>query len=272
MLETVRKEWVAKVGLVFFVAVTLWWVTIFLSRVEGSSQNYLFGATYGLICLWGGFWGLVIARKWGGWSSVIGKAITVLSLGLFAQEFGQLIFSFYNIVLQVEVPYPSLADIGFFGTIPFYLYGIFLLAKAAGATFSLRTITNQLIAIILPTAILGLSYFIFLKDYEFDLIKPLQVFLDFGYPLGEAGYISVAILAYGLSRKLLGGLMRSKILFIIAAFIMQYIAEFNFLYQNTQGTWINGGYGDYLYFLAYSVMVFGLLQFKSVTRKIEVGV
>lgn len=269
MLEAIKKEWIAKVVIVWFLIITGWWVSLFLSDVQQTPQNYLFGATYGLINLWAAFCGLMIARKWGGWSSVIGRAISVLSLGLLAQEFGQLIFSYHNVFLGVEVPYPSLADIGFFGTIPFYIYGIYCLAKAAGVKFSLNTFINQFQALIIPVIILSASYFIFLREYTIDWSDQIKTFLDFGYPLGEAVYISIAILTFSLSRKLLGGVMRNKILFVVLAFILQYVAEFNFLFQNNNGTWVNGGYGDYLYFLAYTAMALGLIQFKTVLSKIE---
>lgn len=269
MLRILNKEWTAKLATVFFVLMTVWWVTIFLSGAKETFQNYLFAASYGIICLWGGFWGFVISKKWGGLSSTLGKAIISLSLGLLAQEFGQLIFSYYNVFLKVEIPYPSLADIGFFGSIPFYIYGMVLLAKASGAKFSLGTVINKIQAIFIPFILLIVSYFVFLSDYQFDSTSSLKTFLDFGYPFGEALYISVAILTYSLSRKFLGGVMRSRILFLIGAFGVQYAADFNFLYQNSRGTWINGGYGDFIYFLAYFVMTLGLIQLKTVLDKID---
>lgn len=269
MLKTLHKEWSAKVATVFFILMTIWWVSLFVSGAKETSQNYLFGATYGIISLWGGFWGLVISKRWGGFSSTIGRAIILLSLGLLAQEFGQLVFSYYNIFLKVEIPYPSLADFGFFGSIPFYIIGMVHLAKAAGSKFSLNTIVNKLQIVVVPLFMLVVSYLLFLRGYEFDFSDPLRVFLDFGYPFGEALYISVAILAYFLSRKILGGVMKSRILFLIGAFVMQYLADFNFLYQNSQGTWINGGYGDYIYFLAYFVMTLGLIQLKTVLDKLD---
>lgn len=269
MLKILTREWSAKVASVFFVLLSIWWLIIFISGTKETFQNYSFAATYGLICLWGGIWGLKISRRWGGFSSAIGKAIIFLSLGLLAQEFGQLVFSYYNIFLKIEIPYPSLADVGFFGSIPFYIAGMAYLARAAGSKFSLHTVVNKLQIVIIPLSMLLISYLLFLKDYEFDFSDPLKIFLDFGYPFGEALYISVAILAYFLSRKLLGGIMKNRILFLIGAFVVQYLADFNFLYQNSQGTWINGGYGDYIYFLAYFIMTLGLIQLKTVLDKLD---
>lgn len=265
MTGLIKKDIFVQASFVFFVLITVWWIFLFLSGAKESSANYFFGATYGFICIWGGLIGLLfVAPKWGGFESVIGRAISVLSLGLLMQEFGQLVFSYYNIFLQIPVPYPSIADIGFFGTIPFYIYGIYLIAKMSGAKFSLKKMKNQFLALLIPVVMLLITYAIFLRDYEFDFSDPLKIFLDFGYPFGEAIYISIAILAYGLTRNLLGGLMRGKILLIIVAFVLQYIAEFNFLWQSYNQTWLNGGYGDYLYFLAYFTMAIGIIQLKSV--------
>lgn len=241
---------------------------IFTTNFE-SPQNYYFAATYGLITVWGGIWGLIASKRWGGISSIMGKAVIVLSLGLLAQEFGQLVFSYYNLFLSVEIPYPSIADIGFFGSVLLYIYGIYLLSRASGIKFHLRAKFNQILAIFIPAVALIFSYILFLKGYQFDFSNLLKIILDFGYPLGEAVYISIAILIYILARKQLGGFMRSRILFIIAAFIAQYVAEFNFLFQNSRGTWVNGGYGDYLYFISYLIMTLGLIGLNSVFANIE---
>lgn len=270
MTELVKKDFFVQISFVFFAFITLWWLFLFFSGTQETDAHYFFGATYGLICLWGGVIGLLyVAPKWGGFQSIMGRAISVLSLGLLMQEFGQVVFSYYNIFLHTPVPYPSLADVGFFGTIPFYIYGIYLVAKMSGTKFSLNKMRNQLLVLIVPLVMLVITYAIFLRDYEFDFSDPVKVFLDFGYPFGEAIYISIALLAYGLTRNILGGVMRSKIVLIIAAFVLQYVAEFNFLWQSYNETWLNGGYGDYLYFLAYFVMAIAIIQLKSVVDNLK---
>src|SRR6185369_3281343 len=104
------------------------------------------------------------------------------------------------------------------------------------------------------------SYMIFLQGYEFDWSNPLRVFLDFGYPLGQAFYVSLAILVFILSKNFLGGLMRPKVLLILLAIAVQYIADYNFLYQAYNETWVNGGYGDYIYLISYFLMTFALIN------------
>lgn len=248
-----------KTAFILYLLLTFWWIFLYVSGLKENFNNYFFAAVYGFMALLGGIWGIRIAKGWGGVKSVMGRAIIFLSLGLFAEEFGQLVFSYYNIFLKVEVPYPSIADIGFFMNIPFYLYGGYLLLKASGGSLSIKSLRSQIQALGIPLAMLIISYLFFLQGYEFDFTKPLKIFLDFGYPLGQAMYVSIAILAFSLSRKTLGGVMRPKILLLIIAFIYQFAADFNFLYQNSSGTWYNGGYGDYLYLLAYFIMTLGIL-------------
>lgn len=271
-MQAVFSRFAAKLALAYFVLLTFWWGSIFVRFGSNtSSEHYIFAGTYGLVCFWGVLYGFSHSRRWGGFKSVVGRALIFLSVGLLLQEFGQLVFSYYNIFLKVEIPYPSLADVGFFGSIPFYVWGIILLAKASGIGFSLQRLRNRLQIVVIPVLMLLLTYYFFLKDYEFDWSPPLKVFLDFGYPFGQAIYISLAIETFTLSRRFLGGLMRSKILLVLLAFVGQFIADYNFLFQSSRGTWQNGGYGDYLYFLSYFLMTLGLIAFYDPEIKRLVG-
>ncbi|MEK6883904.1 MAG: hypothetical protein AABY22_30015 [Nanoarchaeota archaeon] len=221
------------------------------------------------MALFGAIFGSIISKSWGGFKSIVGRTIAFFSIGLFLQVFGQSVFSFYNLVLEVEIPYPSLADIGYFFSIPFYIFGVVLLGKASGAGLSFKSMGRKLQAILIPILALGLSYFIFLKGYEFDWSSPLRIFLDFGYPFGQAIYVSLALLVFLLSINFLGGMMRPKVLLILFALIVQYAADYNFLYQAYKGTWLNGGYGDYIYLLSYFLMTIALLNLGSVFEKIR---
>ena len=39
--------------------------------------------------------------------------------------------------------------------------------------------------------------------------------------------------------------MKNSLTFLMMALVVQYFADFNFLYQAANSTWINGGYGDF---------------------------
>ncbi len=247
------------VFLVFLFSAVWIYLNLFLNP-QNSDYNQLFAACYGLIALIGSVTGLLISKKWGGLGSAFGKAIYFFSFGLLLQEFGQLSYSYYIYYEHISVPYPSIGDIGYFGSIIFYILGIRYLAKVSGVRISLKSYMSKLQALFIPTAILALSYIIFLRNYEFDFTQPLKIFLDFGYPLGQATYVSLAILALLLTRQTLGGIMRNRILLILIALCVQYLADYTFLLQSTSGSWSAGGINDLIYMFSYAFMTLGILQ------------
>jgi hypothetical protein len=168
-------------------------------------------------------------------------------------------------VFKVSIPYPSVGDIGYFGSVLFYIYAALQLAKAAGAKFSLRSHSKKVVAAILPLALLVASYVVFLRNYQFDFSSmgsTVAVFLDFGYPLGQATYIAIALVTYLVSQKLLGGVMKKKILLLLFALLIQYIADFTFLYAAKNGSPFPGGANDFMYLLAYTIMALALNSFR----------
>lgn len=269
MIKTLFREWQAKLAFLIFFVFTIWWLSLQLSRNIESPYFDYFASTYCIMAIWGGFWGIKIAQKWGGYKSIMGKAIIFFSLGLFAQAFGQLAYSYYVMIKQIEVPYPSIGDLGYFGSIPLYIAGISYLAHASGISISLRSFRNQIAALVLPALILIVTYLIFLKDYTVDWSNPLTVLLDFGYPLGQSIYIAFALLTYLLSRSILGGKMKKRVILILLALCVQYCADFVFLYQANTGTWLAGGINDFMYFFGYFIMALGLLQLCTVYKELR---
>ena len=267
MLETIKKEWQAKFAIGLLILLTVWY---FVSPMLGTERYFGdFPSIYGVMALWGGFWGIVISRQWGFTKSIMGKAVLFFSLGLFAQEFGQIVYAYYSFFQHVEIPYPSIGDIGYFGSIPLYIYAVILLAQASGVRLGLKSVTNKILLVLIPVVMLGVGYFLFLQDYIVDWSDPVRVFLDFGYPLGQAIYIAIAILTYSLTRGVLGGVMKSKILFFLFALVVQFLADYVFLIQAYYGAWLAGGFNDYMYLLAYFFMTLAILQLKTVRDTLQ---
>lgn len=260
MIDAFQKEIRLRIAVLVFIFYTTWWIILQVSGAHGTQFHELFSDTYGVAALIGALVGYSVAENWGGWKSKMGKAIILFSLGLLAQAFGQFVYTYYYLVAGIEAPYPSLGDLGYFGSIPLYIGGMVLLADAAGVNFTLRKVTNQIQALVIPLFLLGISYMIFLQGYEFDLSQPLIILLDFGYPFGQAIYVSLALLTYFLSRKMLGGIMREKILFVLVALFVQYMADYTFLYQFANGTWSAGGINDFMYLISYFFMTLALFN------------
>jgi len=249
-----------RIVIILFLLLSGWWVFLQFTGQSGDLQNQLFGGTYGIIALFGAILGMKNAKEWGGFKSYVGRSMLMFAFGLLLQEFGQLTYWYYIFFKHIDVPYPSIGDIGYFGSIPFYVYGVILLGRSAGVKYTLQSLGAKILALLIPVGMLAFSYVIFLRGYTFDWSHPLTIFLDFGYPFGEAIYISLAIVAYLFSLKVLGGVMKYRVLIILLALFIQYLCDFTFLYQAQQQTWVAGGVNDFMYLISYFVMTVGLIQ------------
>jgi hypothetical protein len=254
-----------------FLILLAWWVYIhyFISTGSSSEALQLWAASYQLIALTGAIIGLIMSHRWGGFKSALGRSVIAFSLGLLFQSLGQTAYSYYIYYLGIDVPYPSLGDIGFFGSILFYIYGATMLAKVSGAHVSLKSFFSNVQVFFIPLVILLLSYIFFLREYTLDGSQPLKTLLDFGYPLGQAIYVSIAILAFFLSRKMLGGMLKTPIIIFIFALILQYLSDFTFLYQASMETWYAGGVNDLMYCISYLLMALALINIGRVFDKIK---
>lgn len=258
------------VSILIFIVFSAFWGYLGFKGLRGdTNEAELFSALYGSMALFGGIAGLFISKRWGGSKSLIGKSVLFISLGLFAQATGQITYSMYTYLFHREIPYPSLGDFWYFGSVVLYILAMISLLRALNVRTGLKTHKNRLLILIIPLALLSLSYYEFLRGYEFDFTNPLVVFLDFGYPLGQAIYVSLALLAYLLARPYLGGLMRPVISFLIAALVIQYIADFTFLYQVSKDTWETGGVNEFMYLVAYFVMTLSLIRFNEAIDKLS---
>ena len=151
MRETIKEEWQAKLAIIVFIVLTVWWVVS--PSFQGAESKRFFGdfpSIYAVMALLGGVWGVSISRKWGGKKSVMGKVLIMFSLGLFSQVFGQLAYAYLSFYKHVEVPYPSIGDIGYFGSVPLYIYGVVLLARASGVKVGLKSFENKIQAVLSP--------------------------------------------------------------------------------------------------------------------------
>lgn len=256
---------------VLFVIFLLWRFALYAYPADPEVFNvwsFAWGAGYQLLALSGAVIGVLVARSWGGWSSKLGRAAYAFALGLLFQSVGQTASSLY-VYFTGEIPYPSWGDIGFFGSIGFYIYGTFMLASVSGVRVSIKSLTNKLLAFFIPLIGLIVAYILFVKGYDYSHSLPLQILLDVGYPLGQVFYVSLAIIVYLLSRNILGGVMRWPILCFIVALAAQYLSDFTFLYQVTRDLYIPEGLNDLMYFVSYFLMAFSLTQLGLVFKKVR---
>jgi len=263
------------VAVVLFSALFVWWLYVQYLGASGSAdfniQGQAFAAAYGIVALWGGFVAFIVSRKWGFFSSLFGRSLLAFSIGLFLQEFGQIAYSYYIYFMKIDIPYPSIGDVGYFGSIFFYIYGAYLLLKLLSINTKGKSVLDKFLMFLMPLALLAASYFLFLKDHEYTPGISLTNFLDIGYPLLQCVYVSLAFASLVFQGPRIGGFMRKGVLMILVALVSQYVSDFTFLFKASRGTYVVGGVTDLLYLIAYFLMTLAIIELDLVFEKLKSG-
>jgi len=251
----------------FFVLNIIYWVGIQTSNITDLPINLLFSFSTAVLAFAGGLMGLSVSKHWGGRKSAVGKAVLLMSLGITSWSLGNFVWSFYNFILHQEMPYPSLADLGYTLAVPLWAIGIFYLSKATGAKFSLRQLKGRALLIVLPIIATIFSYyflFVIARDSSFTVEGGLlKIFLDFYYPLGDWVILTMSFLLFGLSLKYLGGRFRLPVFITLLGFVVMFLADFSFSYTTTVGTYYNGNISDLLFAAALFTISFGVCSFDA---------
>jgi hypothetical protein len=130
--------------------------------------------------------GFLVARRYWG-SEVFGKAYFALGMAFLMTFIGEIVWSYYTIVLQEE-PYPSIADIFFFAFYPFAIYHL----VRNSLYFKRRlNISTKIWLTMIPIAIVSV--------YSYLAFAGSGLMFDFYY-----GLIFVAAISVTLSFAILG--------------------------------------------------------------------
>jgi len=256
----------SKIIFFYYLFIFIWWAVFYFLNIQGTLGSYLYQFAFGLIPLIGGILGLKKSTIWGGLKSKIGTSLFFISAGCISWGIGQMFWSIlYNIILKVDIPYPSFADVGYILAVPLWAIGIIHLSRATGAKHSLKNIKGKILLFIIPLFLIALSYYLLVivaRGGAISSNKELsKAFFDFAYPIGDVIILTLSLLIYGLSFGYLGGKLKLAILSIIFGFVAMYISDFSFSYTTTVGTYYNGYYPDILFPTATMLMVFGVNNF-----------
>jgi hypothetical protein len=257
-----------KIALAFFVLCTALWAALYFQGIKEGFYNYLYSFLFGLIPLFGGIVAIAHAHIWGGFKSAVGKAVFFVGLGVLAWGIGECIWSYYNLVLNVPAPYPSLADIGFAPSIFFYSLGAFYLSKATGAKFGFRSRYAKVFVAVTPVVVLAFSWWLLVIIARGGVLVPegesaLKAVLDIAYPLGDFIGLAIAIIVSGLSFKYMGGRYLTDVVAILLGLFAMYVGDTIFSYTTTAGTFYNGQLGDLFLSSGTFLLSYGALGFST---------
>lgn len=252
----------SKILTLFYILLLLWWVFIFTRGISETTENYLYSFAYGFIPLIWGMLGLKNSFLWGGFRSLMGKTLIFFSLGLIVWSIGNMIWGYYNLVLKIPVPYPSIADFVFIFSFPLWAIGIFFLSKVTGAAFSLQKLKGRIFLFSIPVVAIIMSYYLLFVVARGGIIDTqggsLKLFLDVAFPVWDVIILTLALLVFGLSFNYLGGRFRWPIILLLLGFGMNYITDFSFSYTTTLGTFFVGSWVDLLFATSMFLIALGV--------------
>jgi len=166
----------------------------------------------------------------------LGWALMGISAGLWSA--GEVVWSIYEVGLQVSVPYPSLADAGFLGAVPFAIAGIRAFWDPARGTSSRWRVWFD--GVIVALALTSTAWGFGLRTvYGSGSPWSTKVF-DLAYPVSDILIGTVLILAIRRARQQQKGRM-ALLLIGVASYS---IADSAFSYLNAQGAF--GAVGNVL--------------------------
>src|SRR3989344_1417831 len=253
------------------------YVWIYTTGLVDTLYNYLWGLVFlGVLPVLGGISGILISRNWGFLSSALGRAILFFSAGVAVWGVGGVIYSYYNIALAIEVPYPSIADLFFVLSIPFLIVGLINLGKGIGRGYKLRALRCKAIFAIIPLFIIATSYHYFTSVggdgfASFTDASILEIVLDFLYSIQDALLITTIALIYGLSYRVFGGRFKQPINLLFVAFLFYYLTDFAYSYTVKQETYYVANWVDLLYLNTMFLISIGVnaLDIQGITSRMR---
>jgi hypothetical protein len=178
--------------------------------------------------------------------------------GLFLWFIGEAVWAGYTLILGVELPYPSAADIFWIaGYIPFFI-ALHLYVKLFGRALTRKNVATVMAVTVTLTVVVAATLLAPILGAEEDLVA---IAMDFAYPILDLSLLSVALLGLIIFWK---GKLGKSWLLINAAIVMDVCADILFSYTTAQGTYYSGHMLDLLFDFSY---LFFLMAFYIHTKE-----
>jgi len=172
-------------------------------------------------------------------------------LGMFFWFLGELIWAIYVLVLAIEIPYPSLADVSYLvGYIPMFLAFLLYLKtfRAAVTPKALASTGLTVLAVVLASSYLLLMPIFSLRGDSVTLA------LDVAYPVMDLALFTLSFLGFLIFFE---GKLGDAWLLISLGLILTAVADLLFSYTTLQGIYFEGHPSELLYLWGYIALLLG---------------
>ncbi|MDZ4168337.1 MAG: hypothetical protein U1E26_01595 [Coriobacteriia bacterium] len=192
-----------------------------------------------------------------GLNEPVGKQWAWLAAGVASFQLGQIVWTYYEAVLAVEVPFPSLADVFYLSMYPFAAVGVLTALLSFKALFDLKPallISGALCVL----ATIGLYFTVFspiLADTSMDqLAKAISMF----YPLGDIWLILLPGVALAITAgKLAGGRIAWPWWCAVGGYVLVAISDVAYNVTVWNGTYQSGSIIDAGWWFGFTIVATG---------------
>jgi len=195
---------------------------------------------------------IVAARHWG---TRTGYAWALISFGLFMIATGEVAWGIQELGMGGEVPFPSVADVGYLGIYPPVFLGLLLMPHApVSGLMRVRILLDTLIAI----AAIGLtSWHLILADLFADSTQnALAKSVSLAYPFADIGILFAALVLVGRSGRATSGLAMAC---LAGGFMAMATSDSLYTYLTSVNNYATGSYIDFGWIVAYSFIAMAAL-------------
>ena len=171
--------------------------------------------------------------------------------GIIAWSLGQAVWTWYEVVLGVEVPFPSLADIGYL-TFP-VLASIGVALYHASHRSQRSSIGAALEGVLLAASLFAISWFTLLQGLiESGSPAAYGFWLSLAYPIGDVILLAMVLHAVSQLRS-----APASLWLLCTGLMLMAVADSAFVWMVEQGSFATGGWVDLAWITAFAVIAVG---------------
>ncbi len=241
-LPATRVKLFTVIAIILAVGFAAWDIPLWLSHNKTTTANYALNIYYATFYLLASYLCLAASRrlkKATGDKSAV-SAFRYWGIALFTWAAGLLIWSYYNLIAKVSIPFPSLADIGFLIFLPVMAFGTWRVQAA----YQSENRQPLLAGVPLIIVSMVLVFFVFNRPDLSSDVPLLNRLINFAYSLGDGLLLSMSLVALQGSAR--SGAKRHFYI-LIAGLLMLSIGDFTFYYTTAHETYWNGSIADVFY-------------------------
>ncbi len=183
---------------------------------------------------------------------------SLLAAGTASWALGQVIWTWYETVQGREVPFPSIADIGYLG-LP-VLAAAALLSLPFGAQSWAGRARTLLDGLLVAGSLLLCSWLLVLRPVLASSPDgPLATVISLAYPLGDVVVLTIVVYAM-LRERRLGHALPLSLPLLGGGLAAWSVSDTGFVYLTTSGSYVSGNPIDIGWFLGFAVILLAALQ------------